>query len=89
MSLWWNKRDWLIDWLIDNTYSVDDMVTTPPECTPPGLTSANISPKKMKLYNDFSSFITNDMDGEIKRLANPSIVRDKFFLYLEKWWAKN
>ena len=59
--------------------AVDDLNTTPPECALPGLIPTNSSSKKRKSRNDFPSSTKNDMDGTLKRLANPSIVRDKFF----------
>ena len=61
--------------------SVDDLDTTPPECILPGLTSTIISSKKRKSCDDFSTSIKYDMDGKTKSLANPSIVRDKFFVF--------
>ena len=55
-----------------DTCSADDVDTTPPECVLPGLISINISPKKRKSFDDFHTFIKNDMDGKMKRLVNYS-----------------
>ena len=57
--------------------------TTPPEYIIAGLTSTNISPKKRKSCEDFSTSIRNYMVGALKRLANPCIVRDKFSVFGE------
>ena len=66
------------DKISHDTSSVDDVDTTPPECVLPGLTSIYISPKKRKSCDDFSIFIKIVM-----RLANPSIMRDKFSVFGE------
>ena len=49
----------------------------------PGLTSINTSSKKRESCDDFSIFIKNDMDRKMKRLVNPTIVREKFSVFAE------
>ena len=58
-------------------------ILTHPKCVLPGLSSTNISPKKRKSCEDFSTSIRNYMVGALKRLANPCIVRDKFSVFGE------
>ena len=66
------------DKISHDTFSVDDVDITPPQCVLPKLTSSNTSSKKRKSCDEFSTFIKNDIDVKIKRLVNLTIVRDKF-----------
>ena len=66
-----------------DTFTVDNVDTTPQQSILPGLTSINISPNKWKSSDDFSTSIKNYMDGVMKRLVNVSMVRDKFSVFGE------
>ena len=62
---------------------VNNVNTAPPEYALPRLSSTNNSSMKRKSYDDFSTSIKNVMNGTLKRLVNPSIVRVKYFAFGE------
>ena len=70
------------DKISDDTSSIDvDVDITSPKCVLPELTSSNISSKKRKLYDEFSTFIKNDIDMKMKSLVNPTVERDMFSVF--------
>ena len=70
------------DKISDVTSSIDvDVDITSPKCVLPELSSSNISSKKRKLYDEFSTFIKNDIDMKMKSLVNPTVERDMFSVF--------
>ena len=61
------------DMITDGTSPVNYLDITPPQCISSELICGNISSKKRKLCDEFSTFIKNVIDVKMKKMVNPTI----------------